>query len=126
MLHVPEWISSIGGIVFHPVLLMGLAERHIREELRRRALAGEAIMPAGNEASPSTMRELAFPAVMAILGIVVAALILFDVGAGAILVVLSIGGASAVGLVAAQARRVAHQIAAGTGVPPALPSDPNQ
>lgn len=53
---------------------------------------------------------------------VVAALILFDAGAVAILAVLTIGGASAVGLVAVQARRVAHQLAPGTDDHPVLPS----
>lgn len=108
-LQVPIWCLFVGCMLY-PYLIMGLVERHVRKELRRRSLTGE-LNVARASTLPIVSRKRTLPAMLAALCFVAAMLALFDVSGVVMGIVLAVGvgGSLAVALLP-RTQRIANQL----------------
>lgn len=120
-LQLSVWLLLVGSTLY-PYLVMGLVERHIRKELRRRSRE-TGLVPLAESPSKALGRTL--PVTLAALCLLMATLALFDASKAVMLVALVVGVAGS--LVAAslpRTRRVANELgAAQRGEAIQLPGD---
>ncbi|MFZ6183401.1 hypothetical protein [Nannocystis pusilla] len=106
-LQLSVWVLLAGSTIY-PYLVMGIVERHIRKEIRRRPLA-VGTMPVPISSSEPSGRAL--PATLAALSLIMATLAVFNVGKAVTLVAVVVGVAALlVTAVIPRTRRVANQL----------------